>query len=51
MRKTLEEKWNLEGMFDILGTEPSFVNPMSCLLSLNNSMLLYTNAKHCVVNT
>jgi hypothetical protein len=30
--------WNLEEGFDILLTEPSFVNLMSCLLFSNDSM-------------
>jgi hypothetical protein len=36
--KTLEEKWNLKGRFDILVTEICFVNSMSSLLSSNDSM-------------
>ena len=36
--KTLEEKWNFEGRFDILVTEICFVKLMSCLLSSNDSM-------------
>jgi hypothetical protein len=36
--ETLEVKWNLEGRFDILVTEPCFENLFSCLLSSRDSM-------------
>jgi hypothetical protein len=47
----LEEKWNLEGRFDILVTEICFVNLMSCLLSSNDSMSQFKNGKYWVINT
>jgi hypothetical protein len=47
-KQTLEEKWNLEGRFDILVTALWILCPVSYLQMIQ---CLFKNAKHCVVST